>query len=253
MRREVRDIWIGTLLLSLAIYLPVVLSSEDPVIQYGLVLISQLVFLLYFGRILGRAGYFSKERNEVNTKHLLILLPICISLLPPIISLCLYPDFVNSYCELFNTAEIDMTPTLLSYACMIVSAITDEMFFRMIIYERIPNKYSRLMKVLISAGIFALFELIGFFQTFNIFSTLIDMLVAFVLGLFLGFLREYTHSIWPCMIFHVLNVICFNILPAPISADIVMVYIGLPILAIIYLVIVYFAYFKEKEDVNNVC
>ena len=157
-------------------------------------------------------------------------------------------NYPESFAIPFNVPEY----LVLFLLEIVLRAVIEEMFFRMIIFNMLRYK-KPIVRILSSAGIFALFELIGFFQTFEIVSTLIDMGMAFIIGIFLGFIREYTKSIYPCMVFHFLDLFLAEIFPALFfvftDATLFMVlYFGLPVLALVYCGIIYLCYFKDQDD-----
>jgi len=243
MRRDLRDMWIGSLLLTLAISLPLFFSDSDYITQKVISLIVGLIIIWYFGTRLSKAGAFRKENQEINKKHLLILLPLCVSFLGLPFLMLLNIDGI----VIFEVNEY----FFLDFLNALLIAISEEMFFRMIIYNMLKTK-SRLLKILASAGICALFEIIVFFQTFSILVTIVNMVKGFVLGIFLGFLREYTESIYPCMVFHFVYLFftetIVNLCYVVCDAGLMLAFTyGMPILALVYCGLIYICYFKNKE------
>ena len=247
MRRDVRDMWISTLLLTLVISLPLIFSGFDNLTRYIISLIVDLIIVWYLGTRLARAGVFDKRFQEINTTHLLLLLPLCISFLAiPILFLIDMDGFSLVYTDFFWLYLLEA----------VLITLIEEMFFRIIIYRILKTK-TRLLRILASAGIYALFEIFTIFQTFSIVATLLAMLFAFILGIFLGFIREYVGSIYPCMVFHFLylffteTILNVCVISTDATLYLTLVY-GLPVLALLYAGIIYLCYFIKKEVRNDV-
>ena len=131
-------------------------------------------------------------------------------------------------------------------------AITEEVIFRGLLQSnlRIQNK---LLKIVVTAFIFALFHFIPFFTSFDP-STLIIPVYTFGLGIILGMIYEYTGCLSICIGFHFL----FNFLNKVLfvastgSNDIqygafILVNIIVSLFAIVYLASLYsFHLYREK-------
>lgn len=236
--------WVSTLLLTLVISLPLIFSGFDNLTRYIISLIVDLIIVWYLGTRLAKGGAFDKRYQEVNTKNLLILIPLIISFLAvPIVMLVQPSTIIVAYTDFF---------WLFLLEAILVTAI-EEMFFRMIIYRILRTK-TRLLRILASAGVCALFEIFTFLSTFSLLATFLAMLSAFILGLLLGFIREYTGSIYPCMVFHFLYIFFTETilylfefsLELNLNLYTILIY-GLPILALVYAFIIYLIYFRKIE------
>lgn len=100
------------------------------------------------------------------------------------------PDYMK---ETFKTASLS---SLSLWAMAVIGPISEEIAFRYGIVGSLleSKKMPTWLVVLISALIFSLLHM-----------NPAQMLVAFILGLFLGWLYVITQSIWPCIICHVAN------------------------------------------------
>ena len=100
------------------------------------------------------------------------------------------PDYLE---ETFKVASLS---SLSLWAMAVIGPISEEIAFRYGIAGSLleSTKMSKWLVVLISALLFSLLHM-----------NPAQMLVAFILGLFLGWLYVITLSIWPCIICHVAN------------------------------------------------
>lgn len=93
---------------------------------------------------------------------------------------------------------------------LVLSAILEEFLFRFIIQNSLIAA-SSIVRILASAGIFALFHLLNLIDVSSVdqlVAVLIQVAYTFGLGILLGFIYEYTYSLPLCMAFHIL----FNIM-----------------------------------------
>ena len=86
---------------------------------------------------------------------------------------------------------------MITYGC-VLGPVMEEFVFRGIILRGLLKSYSNKTAILLSALIFAIFHL-----------NLIQGMVAFLLGLLLGYVYIKTHSIYLCMLTHIINNIFF--------------------------------------------
>lgn len=116
-----------------------------------------------------------------------------------------------------SVAQSTVLPSLYSVDCIVVltinvvlSAILEEFLFRFIIQNSLVLA-SSIIRIIASAGIFALFHLLNLIDVSSVdqlINVLIQVVYTFGLGLLLGFIYEYTYSLPLCMAFHIL----FNIM-----------------------------------------
>ena len=82
---------------------------------------------------------------------------------------------------------------MITYGC-VLGPVIEEFVFRGIIMKELLKDYSNKIAILSSALIFAIAHL-----------NLVQGMVAFLLGLLLGFVYIKTHSIYLCMLTHIIN------------------------------------------------
>ena len=243
MRRNVTDTFLNSLLLLVLIMVPSLVVGLEPIEQECIILAVDTLLCLYWFMTLSRAGAFRKDQQEPHWKHLLILSPVFIVIFAIPLTLLINPDSA-AHLVFLGT---DATSVFLTILRIVLIALIEEMAFRIYFYKMI-RKENRLLKIVISAGIYALFDLIYFFHGAGILSVLISMIGSFLLGLILGALIEYGHCIYVCMGFHLLYSF-FGSLDGMviIDATYLIVSCALFILAICYLIAIYIGYFREKE------
>lgn len=240
MNKQIKDFLFLSLILTAVLVLPSLFPSTDPITRLGVSLICNLLFLLYIGNSVFRSGALERGKQVPYLKHILILLPTILFFLgAPIAWMLPGGTFISTYS---GTSWLYLLNSL-------VIVLNEEFVFRLMLQNRLFFN-SRLKRILVSAGIFALFDLVVFLQTLSILATLIQMATSFVLGVFLGAMMEYGHSIYPCIIFHFLyeffdsTYMAFFAFESEIYAFLELV---LSIVAICYIVIIYFVYFRKKE------
>lgn len=99
-------------------------------------------------------------------------------------------------------------PVYLSLICVyhLVGVVIEELLFRLFIQRSLVYA-SSLKRILVSAGIFALFHLLNIVDVSSVemlINVLIQVVYAFGLGILLGFIYEYTYSIPLCVVFHLI-------------------------------------------------
>lgn len=197
-----------------------------------------IIFLFIFGIKEGLLKVI-----PINLKILLVFLPLLI----------IIPN--NMYFLLIEKSPVEFHYSidfLLEIILMLVVAVSEELFFRKAILDNISIE-NKLLKIVISAGIFALAHIVNFFSSFNPIDLLI-IVYTFGLGLVLGFMYEYTKCAVATFVFHFL----FNIVNTTIFNNIYLgdrnltfylVSISVAIISGIYLLLIYL--FKLKQIENN--
>ena len=240
MKKEISNFLFLSLILTAIVMLPSMFGDEDVFTSLAISTVCNLLFLLYIGNNVARSGMLSKEKQEPYWKHILILLPTVIIFMAVPIAM-VWPDavIIGSFSEL----------SWLYLLNGVVAAVNEELIFRLMFQKRIFAQ-SRLKRILISAGIYAIFDIIVLFRTFNLIATLIAMISSFILGVVLGFIMEYGHSIYPCIIFHLLYAFFTDLYIAVFvvaSIDITLLSYGFLVITLAYLAITYLLYFRKKE------
>lgn len=105
-------------------------------------------------------------------------------------------DFENPQVTALTGGRPFDLPTLVMVFLLVavVVPITEELFFRGMIYPLLRRRWNPLIAIVANAAIFAAFHLIPI-----VFPAL------FVIGLLLAFLREWSGSIIPCILYHALQ------------------------------------------------
>ena len=240
MKKEISNFLFLSLILTAIVTLPSIFGEEDLFTSLAISAVCNLLFLLYIGNNCARSGLLNKERQQPFWKHILILSPTIVMFLALPISM-LFPDAVI----MGSFSDVSWLYLLNG----IVSVINEELIFRLMFQTRIFAQ-SRLKRILVSAGIYALFDIIVLFRTFNLIATIITMIGSFILGIVLGFIMEYGHSIYPCIVFHLLYEFFTNLYVVVFvvgSIDTTFLSLGLMVLTLAYLAITYILYFRKKE------
>lgn len=262
MKREFGRLLLFSILISLAIsIIPVALGIDDPFIINCLYVIVDLLLLLYLGNVLIKAGCFDRGKQKPNWKNLFILAPSIIFLLAyPVIFL------FNGYPMLFGLGHFNETVAVY-YIQIIVSSIYDELLFRLVLQQGWFGNKSKIARVLLSALVFALFQVLssGIYFDLSIESIvfiLIYFVVSYAFGFIMGFLMECTRSIYVCVILHIVLAVFCNYEAAVLLVALLLSAIAggylttgnllvfasiFEILSPIYMVIMYNAYFKKQE------
>lgn len=242
MKKEVRNTLFFSLILMVALMLPSFFNSVDYLTQYCIYLIVDLLIAFYMFNSLNRIGAFRAEVQRPNWKNLAILSPVLIILLSNFIGPIFYPGTI------FFTDE-GSTYLFLEILQAVLVVLIDEMLFRMY-FQKSLRVDSHLRRIIYSACIFAAFDILYFFETLNILLTLYKMAYSFVLGVILGTIMEFGHSVYPCIILNLLFKLVGetgSILVLSFSDLTILLGYILPLVAVVYIAIIYFIYFRKKE------
>ena len=252
MRRSVGESLIFSALLIVMIMAPGFIQGLEPLQQECVLLIINALLFLYIFYFTSRAGGFRKDAQEPNSRNLLMLLPVFI-VIGVMVILAILSGILDSLRIvgglMYGSFNLDTFLTLLR---IVLSVLIEEMIFRMSFFNRISSR-NRGVKILISAGIFALFDILLIFQqNMPFLHILLSMIISFLLGVVLGAIMEYGHCVYFCMLVHFLFRFAYW------DYQVAFAYVGLgeyiflnPILWLlicnVYLVVLYFVYFKKKE------
>lgn len=268
MGRRFGNLVLGCLIISIIFNnIPRMFGITDPFVENCFYLITKLLLLLFLTNSLVRAGYFSDGRQTPDWKNLLIFLPTLVLIIGfPISSL------VDGSNTIFWVPFLwDNENFWLYFLALIVESIYDELLFRLVIqYSWFSNK-TKIARILLSALVYA-----GFMVLSNGFGTLLFSIVelialfggAFILGCITGFLIEYTRSVYPCIVFHLL----FSLFAGPLTSSFTVAFVfgalinalsgfnvsglfsisdfilaGCEAFTILYLVYIYNFYYKKRE------
>ena len=105
------------------------------------------------------------------------------------------------------------------------------------------------MIIVISAGIFAAFDVLLFIEGLSFTDVLLHMVQSFMLGLILGAIMEYGHCIYLCFAFRMAfdflyEQKCCGLLYNFYASKCLWIFL---LLAVGYLVVLYFVHLKKKE------
>ena len=156
----------------------------------ALLMIAVLLFIFLYTR---RHTYLYPENNRFRLKALLLLLPSVLIIgsnfyYAWIVKEPLSPSFDN-----YHGIEIIF---------IVVSVVVEEMLFRLFLLGNLTHE-NKMIRILISAGIFAACHLTHFFSTFNP-ASLVIVAYAFGLGMILGMVYCYANSFIACVGLHLL-------------------------------------------------
>lgn len=260
MRRSLGESLLFSAFIVIMLMLPGFIDQLEPFQQLCITLIVNALLFLYLFYRHSSQGEFRRNKQELNKKHFLILLPVCV----PLVILFLIFVFNGTLDALsllwIFSYELDVLESLfaarlLAVVEFLLIALIDEMVFRMFFFKliRINN---RGLKIIISGAIFALFDLLLLFQKVVLFRTVaLSMVVSFLLGVVLGAIVEYGHCVYIAFAYHFL----FELTYWGYSSNFADRFDGIywyanPIIwlsiCVVYLVIIYFVYFRKKEYSN---
>ena len=164
--------------------------------------------LVLIGLRLMLLGYYvyiiAKNRIKIfgiaNIKNLLLCVPFVLISFSNIIATSIDGEFVG----------ITEEPLVMAFATTLtlLTAITEEIIFRLFIQNAL-YRASSIKRIFASAGIFALMHLLRMVNVSSVdalVTVLLQTVYTFGLGLLLGVLYEYSHSLTGAIILH----FCFN-------------------------------------------
>lgn len=246
-RSKLIDVVILTVLLIGVSTFPVGYFIKDPFWYYtveALLMLAVLIFLKFYE---GRNPEIVPYKRRFNLTNFLLLLPSFLI----VGSNLYYALFLRE--PVYNTFGFYSIPQAIF---IILNVLVEEIIFRKHLLGNL-NQYKPIVRILISAGIFALCHLTGFFSTFNP-ASLITVAYAFGLGMVLGLLYVYTHSLYTCIALHALfNLINDFLFEGLFGVSNFMWYILInlfvAIIVGIYLLVIYLVKLKKiYEYYNNV-
>lgn len=240
MRNEVTKSLLCTIFLAILLMLPSLIGDMDAFTEACVYLIVSLLFSLYLFNEYNRIGAFSRNAQEPRWKNLAILSPAFLGALTfpfaiykSIGIMILYPEYVDWATFFINTLSICVT------------VFIEEVIFRLSFQRRLRIQ-NRGLKILASAGIFALFDIVYLFQGYPLVSVLFSMVESFLFGAILAMISEYGHNIYICMGYHFIYKFIFD--GYIVDGTVASVSLCFLIVAFVYCIIIYFAYFKRKDE-----
>ena len=262
MGKNVGKLFLYCFLLSLAVsYIPNIFGNNDPMVNMCANIIAILLLLLFLGNSLVRSGCFDRGAQVPNWKDLLILSPVAILLVGFFVA-----NLTSGYEILAYNISSNNEVSWLFLLYVILHTIYDELLFRIVLQYEWAHNYSRIKRILYPALAYAAF--FGLFgSNFSISSNpLINALSTFgggfLVGCILGFLMEYTHSIYVCLVYSLIHTLLIGYGAPSILLTYLfecasfgrfffdsyyLITILAEVISALYLVLIYNFYFKKKE------
>lgn len=257
MRRSVGESLLFSAFIVVLLMAPGFVKDLEPLPQLCILLIIDALLFLYLFYLNNVRGEFSRENQELHKKNFLWLLPVFIPLLG-ILIFFIFSGTLDSlsilWALLYASDNYDISLALLRFLAIVqfaLSALINEMVFRMHFFKLIRTR-ERWLKIIISAGIFALFDVLMFLQENVLFiDVAYSMLISFLLGIVLGAIVEYGHCIYFAMLFHFVFKVAYW--------DFELMFVGRygpywftnPVIwlliCVAFLVVVYFVKFRKKD------
>ena len=245
MRFKFLDLVLFILLFIFVAAFPVNLITSDPAYQLLIQIGLRLLILAYYIYLIVKNHI--KIFKIANIRNALLCLPFAIIGLSNIFAALAEGGFT------FNPLDGGYITLIIIYH--LISVSIEEIVFRVFIHHALINTTST-KRIFASAGIFALIHLVNLANNFTSISGLIivleQVLYTFVLGLLLGLLYEYSHSLIACIglhfSFNFFNTILVQILGAYYSD--ISYYVSAIIcgaVVIIYMAIIWIFIFKRPE------
>ena len=241
--RTIDSVLILLLLVGLSTF-PVGMFVKDAFWYYvieSLLMLAIILFILFY---LSRHPYLKPEKRDINAKNLLLFLPLLIACIS---------NFI--YAWIFNETyhpDFSIGPAIITamITCLVLSVIAEELSFRYILLSGLPQE-NKLVRILISAAIFALCHLSSFLTSFWV-GDLVIVLYTFGLGIILGFIYIYGHSLIACVVYHFIfnfmNQFLFAHLYSATSWMFYLINGIIALLAGIYLFLIYFFILNKKPS-----
>lgn len=245
-RIKILDMFLISLLFIFVVSMPFERLVGDRIdLLYALRISFYAIYTLYLIYFLSKYNLLKDLSRSTNWKNILILLPTLLVCFNNFIFILFYQDYI--YVPSFNRVFI------YELVLTIFTAVIEEIIFRYIIHNQLNIK-NKLVKIIASAGIFALFHIFNFLTSFDP-SELLRIVYAFGLGIVLGFFIEYGKNTFICMGYHFLfnfiNTNLFQFIFVGVYQSMYVVYFlvagSLTIITGIYLILVYLLYFKKKD------
>ena len=223
---------------------PIDLLSKNIYIIYSFQIIVRIIFIIYILLYL----MFKKKLFVISIKSKLndlFFIPFLLIV------------FNNLIFLLFKQKEVGFTydfTFVLQIILTITVSISEELLFRVYIHS-ILNINNKILKIIISSLIFGLFHIVYFLSSFDPYD-LIIIIYTFGLGLVLGFVYEFSENNF---IYIIIIHFLFNFLNKDLflrlfngTNDYIfyIVSIIVSLITLIYGLLIYFMYFKNKK-INN--
>lgn len=174
---------------------PIYNTIISPILVIIAFFIVIIVFYYYYIKNSNQENDFVKTAKKFTLKNIVFLLVIVCGYFLILCSLFPFAKILPGYKTYQYSMECIATNFvfMITYGC-VLGPIMEEFVFRGIILGGLLKSYSNKIAILLSTLIFAIFHL-----------NLVQGMVAFLLGLLLGYVYIKTHSIYLCMLTHIIN------------------------------------------------
>ena len=172
---------------------PVGLIVKDLFWYYVIESLLMVAVLLFIFLYMRRHPYLYPERNRFRVKALLLLLPSVLIVGSNFYYALILKEPLAPNFEAYHGIQIIF---------IIASVVVEEMIFRLLLLGNLTHE-NKMIRIVISAGIFAACHLTHFFSTFNP-TSLVIVAYAFGLGMVLGMIYCYSNSFISCIVLHLL-------------------------------------------------
>ncbi len=245
-RIKILDMFLISLLFIFVVSMPFERLVGDRIdLLYGLRIGFYALYTVYLFYFLSKYNLLKDLTRSTNWKNILILLPTLLVCFNNFIFILFYQNYI--FVSTFNRIYI------YEFVLTIFTAVIEEIIFRYIIHNQLNIK-NKLLKIITSAGIFALFHIFNFLTSFDL-SDLLIIVYAFGLGIILGFFMEYGKNTFICMGYHFLfnfiNTNLYQFVFIGLYQDMYLIYFlvagAITIIVSVYLLLIYLFYFKKKD------
>lgn len=204
-----------------------------------LLVLTYYIYIIYRNRI--------KIFGIANIKNILICIPFLLACFSNLIAYKIDGGQLLS-------PHINTPIFITEIVVVFLSTVLEEIVFRLFIHTSL-TRVGSIKRILGSAGIFALMHLINIVNVSSVdalVSLLIQVVYTFGLGLMLGFLYEYSHSLTACIslhfIFNILNSFIVNYFMNGISERVMyLTAIVIAVILLVYSSLIYYYHLRGNE------
>lgn len=245
MKLNLIDVLIYLLLFIFVVCLPIDLLKTGIVVELIIKISVRLILLLFYFYIIHK-----REGNifyRLTFKEFILFLPFFI--------ICFSNIFASLIDGGFNYVKTDGVVLFLGIVLCLFTALLEEIVFRFFIHSSLVE-HKPIPRILLSALIFGLCHLVNLANVRSVdalLNVLLQMVYTFGLGLVLGFVFEFSHSLILVTILH----FCFNLFNDVLysffggyTSDIafILTAVVISLLVVLYTLFLYFKKFKKGQQ-----
>lgn len=243
-RTQLLDISILIILYLGVVTLPFEYWVNNNYAYYGYMIIVLLVYLIFLYIYMRMHEYLYVNKKRTNYQIILFLLPL--------ILVC-FSNFIYGFMFESPSGAAFSYIAILEISFLLLSVFIEEMLFRYLLLGHMKDMHP-LKAIIISSLLFSIFHLSKYLSSFDP-HDLIIVIYTFGLGMVLGFIYWYSHSILASIIFHIL----FNLINDYLFTNIYYVHhelayylvnIIVGITAAIYLVVIYLIKLRKFNNLD---